>query len=197
MSFCRDEVLFAVYSLTLSLILSGCTNAPPVIYPHTPDHDGTIRVTEIMDMASGKELSENYFQTIKDNSDFSDTYIRQGYLAVGRMYCCGGPNETVNVAMVFVPQDVSVKLGDIVEVRMGKAPKRGKPGIVNIATRVREQHDGKELPVWGNSANGASPSCRWIPEKPYLWTRILYCDWMKEEGWIKYDGVWEAWIKPQ
>jgi hypothetical protein len=192
-----DEVLFTVYFLTLALILSGCASAPPVIFPHTPDHAGALRVTEIMDLVSGKEFSEEFFQVTKDNSGFSDMNIRQGAMAAGRMYCCGGPNEMTNIAMIFVPQEVSVNLGDIVEVKMGKAPERGKPGIVNIATRVREKHDGKYLPKWGSSDNGASSSCRWIPERPNLWGRILYCDWMKEEGWIEYDGFWETWMKPQ
>ena len=196
MNICRDAVRFTVYSLIVVLILTGCAGTP-VIYPHTPGHVGALRVAEIMELKSGKELPKIYFQALKD-SGISDTKIQQGTLAAGRVYCCGGSNEIVNIIMVFIPQEVSVEPGDIVEVKMGKAPEQGKLGIVNIATRVREKHEGRELPKWGSSGDRTNQSCRWIPEESYLWHRILYCDWMKEEGWIEYEGfLWDTWMKPQ
>lgn len=202
---CSITLLFAVYSLTLGPILSGCASAPPVIYPHTSDHSGTLRVAEIMELQSGKELlefkagkefSEMVLEALK-HSGLSESEIRQGVLAVAREYCCGGPAEARNVVLLFVPQELSVEPGDIVEVRMGKVPARGKRGRANIAGGVREKRDGSQLPTWGSSPSRANRSCRWVPENPDLWNRVLYCDWMKEEGWIEYTGFWNTWMKPE
>ena len=39
-------------------------------------------------------------------------------------------------------------------------------------------------------------ACHWDPEDERMWTRILYCTWMSEEGWQLERGLDEAWFKP-
>jgi hypothetical protein len=197
--------LVAAYSLALGTILSGCATAPPVIYPHTAEHTSALRVAEIMELQSGKELqgfkggkefSEMALEALKD-SGLTDAEIREGALAVAREYCCGGPAEAQNVVLLFVPQGLPVEPGDIVEVKMGEAPTRGKRGRANIAIKVREKHYGSEMPKWGSSPSRVNRSCRWVPENPDLWNRVLYCDWMEDEGWTEYKGFWNTWMKPE
>ncbi len=196
MSVSRIIILFAIYSLSSVVLLSGCAGTP-VIYPHTSGHAGALRVTEIMGWKSGPELPEIYRQALRE-SGISDVEIQLGSIGVGRVYCCGSSNETDNIIMVFIPKDVPVELGDIVEVKMGEAPGWQKSGIVNVATKVREKNAGKEIPRWGSAGDRGNRSCRWIPENPNLWARILYCDWMKKEGWVEYQGfLWKTWLKPQ
>ena len=69
----------------------------------------------------------------------------------------------------------------------GKQVEEGEP-IADIApstvTRVRVK------------AVDVDEVCRWIPEGDHRWTRVLYCDWMKAEGWIQQEGLFDVWIKP-
>lgn len=114
-----------------------------------------------------KELSI----AVTKNSKYKD-----GYLVVGRVYCCGGVTETVNRQYAFSTNSLPVKRNEFVEVRFGY----GKPGEVNTITRVVKE-------------------CYWVPRNPRLWVRIPYCTWMKKEGWIEVRSMLtssnHAWIK--
>ena len=84
----------------------------------------------------------------------------------------------------FIPDGVKVEVGDIVEIRGGSLPKEGKSSV-NTAVRVVQKKD------------DAAGSCRWEPpDKPY--GRVLYCDWMPQQGWVKYTGSLfeDTWVKP-
>jgi len=80
-------------------------------------------------------------------------------------------------------QPPSVEVGDIAEIKMGRQSSKTDLGEVNIATRVRERKDAKEA------------SCRWDPPNERLWMRVLYCDWMRGEGWTHKKGLHETWLK--
>jgi hypothetical protein len=84
---------------------------------------------------------------------------------------------------LYVPPDVTVELGDIVEVRMGRESTKTDPGAVNVAVRVREKQ-------------GAPDSqCSWDPPNNTMWRRLLYCKWMPAEGWTKNNGFYNTWLK--
>lgn len=106
----------------------------------------------------------------------TDSSIKGGYLVVGRVYCCGGVQETVSRQYAFSPPSLTVKKDEFVEVHFG----HGKPGEVNMIMRV---------------VNG----CNWVPHDPRLWVRIPYCTWMKDEGWVEVSSMLtssnHAWIK--
>ncbi|MGE5266941.1 MAG: hypothetical protein ACM3L9_06210 [Deltaproteobacteria bacterium] len=107
----------------------------------------------------------------------TDSSIEGGYLVVGRVYCCGGLQETVTRQYAFSPSSLPVKKDEFVEVRFG----HGKPGELNMVTRVVNR-------------------CNWVPRDPRLWVRIPYCTWMKDEGWVEVSSMLtssnHAWIKP-
>lgn len=106
----------------------------------------------------------------------TDGHIEGGYLVVGRVYCCGGVQETVSRQYAFSLSSLPVKKDDFVEVRFG----HGKRGEVNTITRV---------------VNG----CSWVPRDPRLWVRIPFCTWMKNEGWVEVSSMItsanHAWIR--
>ncbi|QUN06931.1 hypothetical protein KDN34_05670 [Shewanella yunxiaonensis] len=121
--------------------------------------------------AESQSLSKELSYAITQDSNFED-----GYLVVGRVYCCGGVQETVSRQYAFSPVSLPVTKDEFVEVNFGY----GKPGDVNLVTRV---------------VNG----CSWVPHDPNLWVRIPYCSWMKSEGWIEVSSMItssnHAWIK--
>jgi hypothetical protein len=168
-----------------------------IIYPPTPNHAGVLRVAEVMELVPGPELPEPYRRALLENG-ISDTAVRSGALAIGRVYCCGSSNEIDNVLAIFVSVEVAVDLGDVIEVRMGREPEGQKPGVINTATRVREEIGEPGPPQRGSGERGwPGAACKWIPEKPTYWNRVLHCSWMEAEGWVEYDRFpWKTWIKP-
>jgi hypothetical protein len=183
--------------ITCVLVGASCAGTP-IIYPPTEDHAGVLRVVELMVTESCEDASESHpISQACMESGITLAEFRAGSFARGRIYCCGGSTEVRNTLLVFVPATVDARVGDVIEVRMGRAPsKDGAPGIVNTASRVRDPADDGRIPQWGVDGDWTGRSCRWVPENDSLWGRLLYCDWMPEEGWIEYDGFWGAWIKP-
>lgn len=105
-----------------------------------------------------------------------DSIIESGYLVVGRVYCCGGVQETVNRQYAFSPASLPVNKDAFVEVRFG----HNKPGEINMITRTVND-------------------CNWVPRDPRLWVRIPYCNWMKGDEWMEVSSMItssnHAWIK--
>jgi hypothetical protein len=60
-------------------------------------------------------------------------------MAVLRVYCCGRSIEDEQAIWACVPPEVTVGAGDIVEVRMGRVPAKGEPGVVNAVVAVRQK----------------------------------------------------------
>ena len=85
----------------------------------------------------------------------------------------------------YVPQSLTVTEGDVVEVELGRPARRrrGDPGAINRAVRLRE------------SLDDTNTVCRWDPEDDRLLMRILYCDWMPAEGWELERGLDKTWFK--
>jgi hypothetical protein len=73
--------------------------------------------------------------------------------------------------------------GDIVEIRMGRASSKNGLGKVNVLIDIRQQ---KEAPA---------SHCSWDPPQDFLWRRVLYCDWMRKEGWTLKKGAYNTWLK--
>jgi hypothetical protein len=112
-----------------------------------------------------------------------DSEIKDGSVAIGRAYCCGGEADKAFAFLFYVPEEMRVQRGDVVEVKSGPITKSGEIGTpVNTATRVVDKS-----------------TCRWDPpDRQYL--RVLRCDWMEKEGWTQHKGgVVDAnvWLKLQ
>jgi hypothetical protein len=112
------------------------------------------------------------------------TDMQDGSLAAAIVYCCGGPAEKSDAFLFYVPQRQHVEPGDFVEVEMGRPSDSSGPDSINTLVKVRQTRD------------ASSETCRWDPPKPYLWMRVIYCDWMPGEGWVEQTGLYKTWYKP-
>lgn len=122
-------------------------------------------------------------------SGISEEEITDGSVAVAMIYCCRGKFSRTTMLYFYVPAELALAEGDVVEIELGrgttrKQRKQGDRGTLNRASRVR---DSFEQPT------GA---CRWDPENDALWMRVIYCDWMLGEGWLQRGGLDKHWYRP-
>jgi hypothetical protein len=174
----------SIWLIFLVLGLQACATGSR-LYPDpaAPDEAGALRLVQLTEFATRAQilsLGEHYERLLA--SGISDEELVDGSLAIGRVYCCGGPNEGGTAPWVFLPPTVRAAPGDIVEVRMGRPPAAGRRGEINTVLRIRQKA-------------GENGPCRWIPENPRLWVRYLYCPWMEQEGWQERRGTYPAWLK--
>jgi len=148
---------------------------------------GYHQVTEIMELAAKEEImgTPDVYKVIHE-AGIKDEEILNGSIALGRVYCCGGEGtaETSNSTIIYIPPSLSAKKGDIVEFIAGKDPEKGNTGQLNTAIKIR------------NVDGIASKECRYVPEDPRLWLRVIHCNWMDEEGWQKQGGLNPIYYKP-
>lgn len=115
-------------------------------------------------------------------SGVQDAEIKDGSVAWGRVYCCGGKTDEAFAFAFHVPSEIRVQRGDLVEVRSGPATRSGEVSTpVNTVTRLVDKS-----------------ACRWDPPDPRQLKRVLYCEWMEKEGWKRYKGSGteaNVWIK--
>jgi len=167
------------------LILQGCAAGTSRLYKSEVP-EGSLRLAEVLMLATTSDIEQNiYMSKPLKMAQKHEALTRDGSVVLGRVYCCGGKMDTVYMHYIYVPPDVAVEPGDIVEVKSGALQKNGV-STVNTVIRV-VQH-----------ANDANGSCNWEPQDKY-YGRILYCDWMPQEGWEKYQygilPISKTWIK--
>ena len=182
----RPAQLLAVVGATVIPLLAGCSSSHVSRLHAESVPPGSLRLAQVAYIVPRAEIVADKFsvQSLRD-SGISEAEIQDGSLVVGRVECCGGRNEKATAAIFYVPKEIKVEVGDLVEIRTGSAGNIPNPtGPVNTLTRIRE-------------ANGNQNSqCRWDPPQPNLWGRILYCDWMQAEGWtLEKDGFAKYWLK--
>jgi hypothetical protein len=179
----RSGRLVALF-LTICLA-SGSSNAGTLrFYPPTKDEAGALVLTQIVELATRAEilkLGDNTLHLLA--SGLKDTDWKDGSLAVGRINCCHQSTEEGSALWFYVPPDMSLEIGDIVEIRMGRESTKSDPGAVNTAVRVREKK------------NAPDSQCSWDPPNNLMWARILYCTWMPAEGWTLKNGMHKTWLK--
>ena len=148
---------------------------------------GYHQVTEVVYLASKEEIMQTpEAYDVLRLAGIANEDIRNGSIVFGRVFCCGGEGtaETESLAVVYFPPDLSAEKGDIVEFIAGRVPEGEDPGSLNTGISIRNK-------------NGiASEECRYVPENPKLWMRVIHCDWMTEEGWQKQGGLNPIWYKP-
>ncbi len=176
--------------------LVGCTSPPNVSSDKTSMlharyvPDGSLRVGEVVYIATRKEILKNplVYDTLTIAAGVPDKDIRDGNIVTIRFFCCGGPDEFARAELwVYVPEGEKAEMGDIIEVWSGRMMVEGEvPSAPNTMTRRVQQ------------ANAPSHHCRWMPDNPRLWLRVIYCDWMPEEDWILQERSFghNVWIKP-
>ena len=170
--------------LAITMHLTGCATPSRFHAAHIPS--GSLVLAQIRGFATQQEiLSIPSLTDALELHGIQRSSIKDGMVADGRIFCCGGPNESDYSLWFYVPERTDASVGDIVEVKMGALVLKGDPmrAPPNTFQRVRSKlkHVGKE--------------CRWIPDNPRLWGRVLYCDWMEKEGWIQQSGLFNVWYK--
>ena len=173
---------------SLVFLLFSCSSTMRIQTDFVPP--GSHRLAQVMRIASREEIvqAKEIYDVIRA-SGIDDQDIVDGSVVLARIYCCGGmtentSSEKVNALMLYVPKELKVALGDIVEVRSGRPPEKGDAGLLNVVIQIVQK------------AEASDGSCWWDPKNDRLWLRILYCDWMPTEGWIKQGGLNPAWYLP-
>jgi hypothetical protein len=158
-------------------------------WPQSADDEGAHVLVMVVQLASRAETlatGEDGALGVLRANGISEDEIRDGSVAAGIKFCCGGKVSMDTRLMFYVPPSFGVSEADVVEVAIGRPARRrrGDPGAINRAIRIRE------------SLNDTNAACHWDPEDDRLWTRILYCDWMSEEGWQLERGLDKTWFRP-
>jgi len=172
--------LFLMIFVTCAVSSAGTSR----LYPPTKDETGVLRLAQVGQTATREEilkLGVNLQYLLA--SGLKDSDLKDGSLAVGRIYCCHESTEEGTAMWFYVPPDMSVNPGDIVVIRMGRESTKKDLGAVNTAIVVREKKDAPDS------------QCSWNPPNNTLWTRVLYCNWMPAEGWTLKNGLHKTWLK--
>ena len=181
----QRSLLLAVVSVMLLHLLAGCSSQQSRLHAESVP-PGSLRLAQVAYIVPRAEiLTSEFVVRSLQASGIGESDIHDGSITVGRVECCGGRNEKATAAIFYVPNDIKVEVGDIVEIRSGSAGNLETPnGPVNMLTRIREKHGDHDR------------QCRWDPPETNLWMRILYCEWMQAEGWtLEKDGFAKYWIK--
>jgi len=184
-SLCQFRKLQLTALIVMTCLACGISSAKTSrLYPPSKDQAGALRLTQVVEVATREEilrLGDSLQHLLA--SGLKDSDLKDGSIAVGRVYCCHESTERGTAVWFYVPPDVPVKVGDIVVIRMGHESTKTDPGAVNVAIEVREKQ-------------GATDSkCSWDPPNDRLWRRMLYCTWMPAEGWTQTKGAWATWLK--
>ena len=176
------KTLALVTALALLPVVLASAKPKPVYL------EGARRLVQVVQFAERRDIveMESLYRNMLEQG-IKDADIKDGSVAFGMIYCCGGKISVATVMAVWIPEGLDVELNDFVEIRVGKPRDRKKPGKwpgVATAMRVRQRADALRRPCW------------WAPPQEGLWMRVLYCDWMKAEGWKHQGGLHAAWYKP-
>ncbi|HJV64804.1 MAG TPA: hypothetical protein VJ550_03625 [Geomonas sp.] len=167
-----------------TLLISACSSSLP-IHTDFAVPDDSLRLAQMLELEKRdtviktKEVHEAILA-----SGLAESSIVDDSVGVARIYCCGGVGEGSLTIITYIPQGIDVQPGDIVELKIGHSPEKGRAGAMNTITRVVQRRGDKEGHCW------------WDPKDDRLWQRVLYCDWMQQEGWKKQGGMSPAWYRP-
>jgi hypothetical protein len=176
----RLTVLFIVVCFAQSVSSTGTSR----LYPPDKNEAGALRAVQVVQLATRADILKlgSHLQHLL-SSGIKDSDIKDGSLAVGRIYCCHPKTEEGTAVWFYVPPDLPAEAGDIVVIRMGRESTKTDPGTVNVLVEVREKKDAPDS------------QCSWDPPNNSLWTRVLYCKWMSTEGWTLKNGLHKTWLK--
>lgn len=166
------------------LLLSGACSTAPAVPPDS------LYLAEVIGFSFGQATRTMIVQDSKTYRmllamGVADEQIRDGSLQRGRVFCCGGPDEGGWTPVFYVPENLDINPGDIVEIQGGHNATGTTMAIAHRATRI----------VLKNSERTLQSDCHWDPPNEKLWLRVLYCDWMMSDGWRKNKGLGQLWHK--
>lgn len=175
------STLMVVFIAALTV---GC--ATPSRFHAANIPSGSLVLTQIRAFATRGEILDipSLVETL-ELSGIQQTQIKDGMVADGRIFCCGGPNEDDYSLWFYVPEGADASVGDVVEIKMGALVLKGEPMRAPANTFIKVR----------NKLEDVGEECRWVPDNPRLWGRILYCDWMEKENWVQQGGLFNVWYK--
>ena len=166
--------------------LSGCSSSPIKAEPTKAEVPGVLRAAGVVhvstanDFRQWKTLHDEYAKAGVAESDMVD-----GASVVARALCCGADMDNSQPVVLYNQQHLKIEPGDFVEFRIGGLYSDTHKNDLNVITRVL-QH--------GEPSDG---QCWWEPRNPKLWRRLVYCEWMQKEGWVRDDSWGDpGWYKP-
>lgn len=170
----RRQCGIGLVVLALPLLHACAQNSR--LYPNDAP-ENSLRLVEVQGLASRSDIQNNrYIYEPLAAAGIQDAGTRDGSIGGGRVYCCGGKMDEAFFHYFFIPAEIEVEAGDIVEIRTGSLPKGGVSSVNTIVRVVQRKDD-------------PAGTCRWEPPDGH-YGRVLYCDWMPKTGWVKYKGTW-------
>jgi len=177
--------------LSLLVLLVGTVpafakdGAPSRLFPYYDEDTGVLILGQVMHVGSRAEIvsSGPHYQFLL-STGIPDSDISDGRLVVLQLYCCGGRISEDQSIWAYVAPGLQVETNDFVEIRMGRVPRKQDPGTVNTVIAVRQR------------ANDSSATCRWEPDNPSLWMRVIHCDGMEQQGWSQRGTLRKLWFLP-
>lgn len=169
--------------LIVQFMVSGCTYSN--LYSFLVPPNAAMLAETMVFLTRSDILHQEEGRTYREliNYGIKDKDIGDKSIGLGRIMCCGGPAEQDSVRF-YIPPGMNVELGDIVEISGGDQASSAMPyPRPNTVLRIRQK------------ASSGSNKCRWVPEDPRLWGRLLYCDGLEKEGWVQQSGLFKGWIK--
>lgn len=181
-TWCVGVALALIMAATPAFAKNG---APSRLFPYYEEDAGVLLLGQAVHVGSRTEIvdSAEHYRFLLDTG-IPDADLTDGRLIVVQLYCCGGRISEDQAIWAFVPPGIAVERGNVVEIRMGRVPDPGSPGVVNTVIAVRQQ-----------VAEGGGP-CRWEPDNPSLWMRVLHCDGMEQQGWVQRSKWRKLWYRP-
>lgn len=180
------KLILIVLSLALaSAPVSGKNGAPSRLFPYYEEDTGVMLLGQAMHVGSRQEIvdSGDHYRFLL-STGIPEQDIADGRMIVVQLYCCGGKISMDQAIWAYVPPAISVATEDIVAIRMGRVPAAEDPGVVNTVVAVRQK-----------AVDGGGP-CRWEPDNPSLWMRVVHCDGIDQQGWLQ-RGKWrKLWYRP-
>ena len=163
-------------------VFHGCASYSRLYPSGAPDN--SLRVVQVVELRTASDVRKepSIYEPLAA-AGIRDAEIRDWSVGSGTVHCCGW-TTMISDQFFYVPVGMRVELGDIVVIRCGSQPKDGKSSVNTVVRVVQKKND-------------SAGSCRWEPEAKGS-MQILYCDWMPEQGWVKYKaGTFEeTWVKP-
>ncbi|MGB5278318.1 MAG: hypothetical protein WBO73_19650 [Gammaproteobacteria bacterium] len=136
--------MYKQLSLVLLLLLSGCATTTPSRFHATHLPAGSKTLVQITQFATREEiLSIDTLVETLELSGVQRANIKDQMVVSGRIFCCGGPNETDYAIWFYVPEGNDVLLEDVVEIEMGANVQSGDPmrAPPNKFRKVRARKD--------------------------------------------------------
>lgn len=183
----KSRLAIVLLALLVAAVPAIARNgAPSRLFPYYDEDAGVLILGQVVVVGTRQEIvndAKMHYDFLL-NTGIPDAEITDGSVVVVMLYCCGGKISEVQSIWAYAPPGLNLATEDFVEVRMGRAPGKADPGVVNRINAVRQR-----------KADGGD-TCRWLPEESYLWMRLVECGDMAAEGWLQRGKVRKLWYKP-